>query len=254
MLTKDLILTSISSSVKVSTSLVNYFINSTDNNVEKFKNELLVIDLYNSLNVILTVIEDIIKKHGSSGSIKALPPISSTLTSEKQTLITGPLITGPLTTGPLTTCPLTTGPLTTGPLTTGPLTSDKQTLITGPLTLEQGSCLVIANNRNNKDYSVNRLQESCIVINDNIPIPKKSIILPEPVKKALFSTYEIIEKIKIILQQVYKKIDLHKTKYFSSWRGLDLTADIKEIKLNNSIFEKRVAMLFDIIKIYLGKT
>jgi predicted DNA-binding protein YlxM (UPF0122 family) len=214
MLTKDLILTSISSSVKVSTSLVNYFINSTDNNVEKFKNELLVIDLYNSLNVILTVIEDIIKKHDSSGSIKALPPISNTLTSEKQIL-----------------------------------------------TLEQGSCLVIANNRDGcgdgdgyRDNSVHGLQESCIVINDNIPIPKKSIILPEPVKKALFSTYEIIEKIKIILQQVYKKIDLHKTKYFSSWRGLDLTSDIKEIKLNNSIFEKRVAMLFDIIKIYLGKT
>jgi hypothetical protein len=97
------------------------------------------------------------------------------------------------------------------------------------------------------------VQESCIIINDNIPISKKSIILPEPVKKALFSTYEIIEKIKIILQQVYKKIDLHKTKYFSSWRGLDLTAEINEIKLNNSIFEKRVAMLFDIIKIYLGK-
>ena len=97
------------------------------------------------------------------------------------------------------------------------------------------------------------VQDSCIIINDNIPISKKSIILPEPVKKALFSTYEIIEKVKIILQQVYKKIDLHKTKYFSSWRSLDLTAEINEIKLNNSIFEKRVAMLFDIIKIYLGK-
>lgn len=209
MLTKDLILTSISSSVKVSTNLVNYFISSTDNNVEKFKNELLVIDLYNSLNVILTVIEDIIKKHDLSGSLKILPPISSTLNTEKQTL-----------------------------------------------TPDQGSCLVIANNRDScgDGYSDNSTQESCIVINDNIPISKKSIILPEPVKKALFSTYEIIEKIKIILQQVYKKIDLHKTKYFSSWRGLDLTAEINEIKLNNSIFEKRVAMLFDIIKIYLNKT
>jgi hypothetical protein len=118
---------------------------------------------------------------------------------------------------------------------------------------------VIANNKDScsdgySDNSKYGLQESCIVINNNIPISKKSIILPEPVKKALFSTYEIIEKIKIILQQVYKKIDLHKTKYFYSWRGLDLTAEINEIKLNNSIFEKRVAMLFDIIKIYLNKT
>ena len=203
MLTKDLILTSISSSVKVSTSLVNYFISSTDNNVEKFKRELLIIDLYNSLNVVLTVIEDIIKKHESNGSIKALPPLSTDI--------------------------------------------------------DKGSCLVIANNRNNNNRNDNNktfgegVQDSCIIINDNIPISKKSIILPEPVKKALFSTYEIIEKIKIILQQVYKKIDSHKIKYFSSWRSLDLTAEINEIKLNNSIFEKRVAMLFDIIKIYLNK-
>ena len=123
---------------------------------------------------------------------------------------------------------------------------------TGPST--SGSCLVIANNRNDNNKTFGEgVQESCIIINDNIPISKKSIILPEPVKKALFSTYEIIEKIKIILQQVYKKIDSHKIKYFSSWRSLDLTAEINEIKLNNSIFEKRVAMLFDIIKIYLNK-
>jgi hypothetical protein len=228
MLTKDLILTSISSSVKVSTSLVNYFISSTDNNVEKFKRELLIIDLYNSLNVVLTVIEDIIKKHESNGSIKAL----------------------------LQDLPL-------------PTSIDKGT---DPST--SGSCLVIANNRNDNNRNDNNrndnnrndnnrndnnktfgegVQDSCIIINDNIPISKKSIILPEPVKKALFSTYEIIEKIKIILQQVYKKIDSHKIKYFSSWRSLDLTAEINEIKLNNSIFEKRVAMLFDIIKIYLNK-
>lgn len=223
MLTKDLILTSISSSVKVSTSLVNYFISSTDNNVEKFKKELLVIDLYNSLNVVLTVIEDIIKKHDSNASNANTSTTISTITNSSNS--------------------------------------------TNSINAIATSCLVIARNRdgdgdgdsgdgrgrgNNKTFE-GGVQESCIIINDNIPISKKSIILPEPVKKALFSTYEIIEKIKIILQQVYKKIDLHKTKYFSSWRGLDLTAEINEIKLNNSIFEKRVAMLFDIIKIYLGK-
>jgi hypothetical protein len=213
MLTKDLILTSISSSVKVTSSLVNYFICSTDNNVEKFKKELLVLDLYNSLNVVLTVIEDIIKKHDSSGSLstnslKAIEPCMNGNGSNTN------------------------------------------------------SCLVIANNKgvgiNSKGGfgekgEINN-QESCIIINDNISITKKSIILPEPVKKALFSTYEIIEKIKIILQQVYKKIDSHKIKYFSSWRGLDLTLEINEIKLLNTIFEKRVDMLFDIIKIYLNKT
>lgn len=224
MLTKDLILTSISSSVKVSTSLVNYFISSTDNNVEKFKKELLVIDLYNSLNVVLTVIEDIIKKHDSNASNANTSTTISTITN-----------------------------------------SSNSTNSINAINAIATSCLVIARNRdgdgdggdgrgrgNNKTFE-GGVQESCIIINDNIPIYKKSIILPEPVKKALFSTYEIIEKIKIILQQVYKKIDLHKTKYFSSWRGLDLTAEINEIKLNNSIFEKRVAMLFDIIKIYLGK-
>jgi hypothetical protein len=248
MLTKDLILTSISSSVKVSTNLVNYFISSTDNNVEKFKRELLVIDLYNSLNVVLTVIEDIIKKHESSTSLKALPQ------------------------EPLTSNLLTSGScLVIANNRNIDNRNDRHDKNIDNRNIDNRNDRNDRNDRNidnrndrhdknidNRNDSNSKtfeggVQDSCIIINDNIPISKKSIILPEPVKKALFSTYEIIEKIKIILQQVYKKIDSHKIKYFSSWRSLDLTAEINEIKLNNSIFEKRVAMLFDIIKIYLNK-
>ena len=211
MLTKDLILTSISSSVRATSSLVNYFACSTDNNVDKFKKELITLDLYNSLNVVLTVIEDIIKKHDKHN-----------------------------------------------------VNHDALDMPYTPINNNNSSCLVIASNGNgcggvsgsdNKGSgaSIINNQESCIIINGDISITKKSIILPEPVKKALFSTYEIIEKIKIILQQVYKKIDLQQMKYFSSWRSLDLSNEIDEIKVINSVFEKRVKMLFDIIKIYLNK-
>lgn len=210
MLTKDLILTSISSSVRATSSLVNYFACSTDNNVDKFKKELITLDLYNSLNVVLTVIEDIIKKHDKHQSALDMPDMPYT-----------------------------------------PINNNNN---------NNSSCLVIANNGNGcgvsscgSGGSIINNQESCIIINGDISITKKSIILPEPVKKALFSTYEIIEKIKIILQQVYKKIDLQQMKYFSSWRSLDLSNEIDEIKVINSVFEKRVKMLFDIIKIYLNK-
>lgn len=201
MLTKDLILTSISSSVRATSSLVNYFACSTDNNVDKFKKELITLDLYNSLNVVLTVIEDIIKKNDKH--------------------------------------------------------CEHQGSLESHINNNNSSCLVIARNDNNNaigsNNSIINNQESCIIISGDISITKKSIILPEPVKKALFSTYEIIEKIKIILQQVYKKIDLQQMKYFSSWRSLDLSNEIDEIKVINSVFEKRVKMLFDIIKIYLNK-
>ena len=209
MLTKDLILTSISSSVRATSSLVNYFACSTDNNVDKFKKELITLDLYNSLNVVLTVIEDIIKKHDKHD-----------------------------------------------------VNHDALDMPYTPINNNNSSCLVIVSSGNsngcggdNKGSGVSIInnQESCIIINGDISITKKSIILPEPVKKALFSTYEIIEKIKIILQQVYKKIDLQQMKYFSSWRSLDLSNEIDEIKVINSVFEKRVKMLFDIIKIYLNK-
>jgi hypothetical protein len=215
MLTKDLILTSISSSVRATSSLVNYFACITDNNVDKFKKELITLDLYNSLNVVLTVIEDIIKKHDKHN-----------------------------------------------------VNHDALDMPYTPINNNNSSCLVIASNGNGcsggvsscgggdntgSGVSIINNQESCIIINGDISITKKSIILPEPVKKALFSTYEIIEKIKIILQQVYKKIDLQQMKYFSSWRSLDLSNEIDEIKVINSVFEKRVKMLFDIIKIYLNK-
>lgn len=252
MLTKDLILTSISSSVKVSTSLVNYFISSTDNNVEKFKKELLVIDIYNSLNVILTVIEDIIKKHESNGTSTT----NAISTSTSKAIINSTSTSKTITSSCLVIARNSDdygggrgygggGGGRGGDGCDGSGGGGRGYGGRG------GDGSGDGGGRDNKTFE-GGVQESCIIINDNIPISKKSIILPEPVKKALFSTYEIIEKIKIILQQVYKKIDLHKTKYFSSWRGLDLTAEINEIKLNNSIFEKRVAMLFDIIKIYLG--
>jgi hypothetical protein len=226
MLTKDLILTSISSSVRATSSLVNYFACSTDNNVDKFKKELITLDLYNSLNVVLTVIEDIIKKNDKHQSSLETP--ESHINNNNSSCLVIARNGNNNTIG-------TFG----GSVSGGSGGSSNGVGVSGG---GSGSNNSIINN-----------QESCIIISGDISITKKSIILPEPVKKALFSTYEIIEKIKIILQQVYKKIDLQQMKYFSSWRSLDLSNEIDEIKVINSVFEKRVKMLFDIIKIYLNK-
>ena len=96
----------------------------------------------------------------------------------------------------------------------------------------------------------NNLEESCLVLSDNIKVNKKCINLSEPVKKALFSTYEVIEEIKKILNGVHQRTIRHEKKYLKGWRTLNLSKEINEIKNINIIFEKRIKMLFEIIKIY----
>ena len=179
--TKDIILTSISTSIKATTGMIGYFLQSKETDLNLFKKELSSSDLCNNLNIILTLIEDIVKKHN-----KMYPENCVSITEDSTEII-----------------------------------------------LQNGN-----------------LQESCLVLSDEMKVKKKSINLPEPVKKALFSTYEVIEEIKKILQGVHGRVTRHEQKYFKNWRSLSLHKEIKEIKETNMIFEKRIKMLFEIIKIY----
>ena len=180
--TKDIILTSISTSIKATTGIIGYLLSSKETDLILFKNELTVSDMCNNLNVILTLIEDIVKKHNKTNPTKILE-------------------------------------------------------------INDNECVDIIMEGNN-------LEESCLVLSDNIKVNKKCINLSEPVKKALFSTYEVIEEIKKILNGVHQRTIRHEQKYLKGWRTLNLSKEINEIKNINIIFEKRVKMLFEIIKIY----
>jgi hypothetical protein len=180
--TKDIILTSISTSIKATTGIISYLLSSKETDLILFKNELTVSDMCNNLNVILTLIEDIVKKHNKINPTKIVE-------------------------------------------------------------LNDNDCVDIIMEGNN-------LEESCLVLSDNIKVNKKCINLSEPVKKALFSTYEVIEEIKKILNGVHQRTIRHEKKYLKGWRTLNLSKEINEIKNINIIFEKRIKMLFEIIKIY----
>ena len=180
--TKDIILTSISTSIRATTGLIGYLLSSKETDLILFKNELTVSDMCNNLNVILTLIEDIVKKHNKINPTKIVE-------------------------------------------------------------LNDNDCVDIIMEGNN-------LEESCLVLSNNIKVNKKCINLSEPVKKALFSTYEVIEEIKKILNGVHQRTIRHEQKYFKGWRILNLSKEINEIKNINIIFEKRIKMLFEIIKIY----
>lgn len=157
--TKDIVLTTVSTTINATSSLISYFINTNNVNISVFKNELLHMDINNNLNIISSLIKDIIHKQSKI----------------------------------------------------------------------EMSATIYLKNRNEED--------------DNI-------ILAEPVKKAIFSTYEMIEKIKLNLEEINRKINEHNEKYFRNWRNLDLTEEIRVLKMNNDIFKNRLNLLLKIIKIY----
>jgi hypothetical protein len=75
------------------------------------------------------------------------------------------------------------------------------------------------------------INDSCLVLHNDCKIKKKNIILPEPVKQILFTTYEIINDIKKYLEIIQSKIYSHENKYFKKWRAINITEDINNIVL-----------------------
>jgi len=157
--TKDIVLTTVSTTINATSSLISYFINTNNVNINIFKNELLHMDINNNLIIISSLIKDIIHKQSR---------------------------------------------------------------------IEMSATIYLKNRDENDE----------------------NILLPEPLKKAIFSTYEMIEKIRINLEDINLKITYHEQKYFKNWRNLDLTEEIKILKMNNEIFKNRLNILLKLIKIY----
>jgi hypothetical protein len=177
-LTKDIILSSISTSVSATTSVIKYLLCYKESELDIFKKELFSTDLCNNLQIVSSIIDDIVKKHNNNNNDK--------YEIEKIEII-------------------------------------------------------------NNDSSLN---ESCLILHNDYKVKKKNIYLPEPVKQILFTTYEVIEEIKKYLEIIQFKIQNHETKYLKNWRSININNDINNIIKINLIFEKRMKLLFEVIKIY----
>ena len=178
-LTKDIILSSISTSVSATTSVIKYLLCYKESELDIFKKELFNTDLCNNLQIVSCIIDDIVKKHNKNNN------------------------------------------------------NDKYEI----------EKIEIINNDGH-------LNESCLILHNDYKVKKKNIYLPEPVKQILFTTYEVIEEIKKYLEIIQFKIQNHETKYLKNWRSININNDINNIIKINLIFEKRMKLLFEVIKIY----
>jgi hypothetical protein len=177
-LTKDIILSSISTSISATTGVIKYLLCYKESELDIFKKELFNTDLCNNLQIVSCIIDDIVKNHNKNNKDK--------YEIEKIEII-------------------------------------------------------------NNDSTLN---ESCLILHNDYKIKKKNIYLPEPVKQILFTTYETIEQIKKYLEIIQFKIHDHDNKYLKNWRSVNIKDDINNVININLIFEKRMKLLFEVIKIY----
>jgi hypothetical protein len=83
-------------------------------------------------------------------------------------------------------------------------------------------------------------------INNNKIIPD----VPEPVKIALSFTLDSIDKINTILEQIHNKIKTHSSSYTKYIVKLDIKKEVDSLIYFDKIFDKRLELLFEVVKIY----
>jgi hypothetical protein len=74
--------------------------------------------------------------------------------------------------------------------------------------------------------------------------------LPEPVKIALSSTLEIIENINNILEQIHNKIKYYTNSFSKYFSKLNIKNEVDKLIILDNIFEKRITILLEVVKIY----
>jgi len=74
--------------------------------------------------------------------------------------------------------------------------------------------------------------------------------LPKPLKLILQSTLEIITNINETLHNIQNKINNYNKSYFSYFYKLNIHDHVNKLSTYCDIFDKRLIMLFDILKVY----
>jgi hypothetical protein len=76
--------------------------------------------------------------------------------------------------------------------------------------------------------------------------------VPEPIKVSLNSTIEIIDKINCVLEKIHSKIQIHSGSYFKYVSKLNLSGETDELVNLDKIFDKRLGLMLEVLKIYSG--
>jgi len=74
--------------------------------------------------------------------------------------------------------------------------------------------------------------------------------VPEPVKISLNSTLEIIDNINDVLNKIHIKIKTYSTSYLKYVSKLNLSEETEQLINFDEIFNKRLSLLLEILKIY----
>jgi predicted translin family RNA/ssDNA-binding protein len=82
---------------------------------------------------------------------------------------------------------------------------------------------------------------------DNINLIER---LPKTIKVSIHSNIDIINKINQTLNSIQDKIQKYNAAYFSYFYRLNIHDDVENIILYCDIFDKRLSMLLDILKLY----
>jgi hypothetical protein len=87
-----------------------------------------------------------------------------------------------------------------------------------------------------------------IDIKNNITILDR---IDEPVRYALLSTSETIQFVNEIIIKIHEKILRHDKSYLNKFVALYLQVEIQELKKQITLLDRRLQLLFEILKIYL---
>ena len=88
---------------------------------------------------------------------------------------------------------------------------------------------------------------------DGVLIGGKTINLgnvPEPIKISIHSLLTISNKINVVLDSIYCKINNHQQSYLKSFVKIKIADDIGKIVNMTALFEKRLDILFTLLKKY----
>lgn len=167
-------LTSLSTSITSTQNIFNFIIQHKDSDYQVFQHQLETTDLHNKLNIVSSIIKDILQKHL-------------------------------------------------------PNKNDVENIL-------------------NPEYEIEQVDEFSMV---NL-IKKTSIDLkvPEPVKLALLSCLEIIIKINNLLEKIHVKIVNHQKTFLKNLVKINIMSEINKIIADTQIFNSRLQILFEVLKIY----